>query len=96
MDIPLQKTLTAPAAVAQQLPIRAVSKTDKPHMQTQTPAQRTIPAETKMIAAVNEARISAQSPSIPEIMAVERVLKPYGVTMLPSNETGEKLVQHQA
>jgi len=50
------------------------------------------PSELGTVAAVNASRISGQNPTIPEVPDAERILKPYGVTMLPRSETTEKLV----
>lgn len=96
MDFPLHTAFTAPVRSAPQVQQGVVDISQDPQNQAKIQPTPTIPAELGVVASVNASRISGQKPTIPEIMATERVLKPYGVTMLPSNETGEKVTQHKA
>lgn len=96
MDIPLQPTTASPIKPVLQAQIGEVNRPKDQTAQVNAQPETTIPSELCDVAAVNESRIAGQKPSIPEIMATERVLKPYDVTMLPNNETGEKVTQHKA
>lgn len=95
MDFPLQNT-TTPVKPAGQVQEGVVKKPEAPKIQGQLQDNPTIPAELGVVASVNASRIAVQKPALPEISATERVLKPYGVTMLPNSETGEKVTQHKA
>lgn len=93
MDIPLQNTPTAPLKQHQQPIAGAVVKQQEPQNAADTFGKtNTTPTELGTVGAVNVSRIAGQSPTIPEVSSVERILKPYGVTMLPRSETAEKLV----
>jgi hypothetical protein len=92
MDIQLQNTPTAPLKVPQQPAIGAVTKPQEQQNAANITGTPTTPAELGTVGAVNVSRISGQSPALPEISGPERILKPYGVTMLPRSENTEKLV----
>ena len=92
MEIPLQTTPTAPIKVQQQPAIGAVTPHQEQQNAANTTGTPTTPSELGTVGAVNVSRISGQNPTIPDISGPERILKPYGVTMLPRSETAEKLV----
>lgn len=92
MDLPLQNTTTAPVKAQQMPKIGAVIAKSEPPTAATTPEKSVAPTEMGAIGAVNASRISGQSPTIPAVTAAERILKPYGVTMLPRSESTEKLV----
>lgn len=96
MDIPLQTTHIAPAKPVHHEQLGAMIPPKVPQTALQKPSATVIPAELGAVAAVNESRLSGQKPAISEVPEVERVLKPYGLSMLPSNETSEKLAEHKA
>ena len=92
MDIPLQNIITAPAKAQQSPNVGAVIIPKEPAKTAIAPVPSATPSELGTVAAVNASRISGQNPTIPEVPDAERILKPYGVTMLPRSETTEKLV----
>ena len=96
MDISLQKTLIAPVKAAYFEQQGAMTPSKSPQTPLQKPTATIIPAELGAVAAVNEARLSGQKPVLSDVKEPERVLKPYGVTMLPRNETREKVTEHKA
>ncbi len=96
MDISLQKTNIAPARPVPLEQQGAMILPQTPKTPLQKPSATIIPAELGAVAAVNEARISGQKPILSEVKEAERILKPYGVTMLPRSETSEKATEHKA
>lgn len=96
MDIPLHTTHIAPTKAVHSEQLGAVTTPKVAQTPLQKPTATIIPAELGAVAAVNESRLSGQKPTISDVPEVERTLKPYGVSMLPSNETSEKLAQHKA
>lgn len=96
MDIPLQTTHIAPSKPVHLEQRGAMIPPKVQQTALQKPTATVIPAELGVVAAVNESRMSGQKPTVLDAPEVDRILKPYGVSMLPRNETGEKLTQHRA
>ncbi len=92
MDIPLHQMRTAPALPVVNNMQGAVTAVKQQNSQIHAAA--TIPAQGGGVGPVNEARISGQNPVLPDASEAERLLKPYGLTMLPRNETSDKLAHH--